>query len=188
MSLDYRQLMQEQLDGELDPQHEAQLHHYLERDSQAAEEKAKLEQVHQVLRTAPSMRAPSRLAATIMAKLAKSIEAQAQLEPMREEIKLALMLSTTIVQMAMMPMMIAASYLVMNAAYNPAILSRVMERTIALLVMMIKGLVIMLEEIEEMIEKDPEMAPVAMSLIPVALMGMIEYIQDETDHINNGAA
>jgi negative regulator of sigma E activity len=188
MSHDYRQLMQEKLDGELDPQREEELLYRLQHDTQAAEEQAQLEQVHEVLRTAPSMRAPSRLAATIMAKLAKSIEAQAQLEPMPEEVKLALMLTTSIVQMAMMPMMIAASYLVMNAAYNPAILSRVMERTIALLVMMIKGLVIMLEEIERMIEKDPEMAPVAMSLIPVALMGMIEYIQEETENIANGAA
>lgn len=188
MSQDYRQLMQQRLDGELDPQREEELLHHLQRDVQAAEEQAQLEQIHDVLSTAPSMRAPSRLAATIMAKLAKNIEAQAQLEPMPEEIKLALMLTISVVQMAMMPMMIAASYLVMNAAYNPEILTRVMERTIALLVMMIKGLVVMLEEMERMIKKDPEMAPVAMSLIPVALLGMIEYIQEETENMKNGAA
>jgi hypothetical protein len=188
MSQDYHQLMQQKLDGELDPKHEEQLLHYLQVDAQAAEEQAQLEQIHQVLRSAPAMRAPSRLAATIMAKLAKSVEAQTRMEPLTEEIKLALQLTLSIVQMVMMPMMIAASYLVMNAAYDPAILSRVMERTIALMVMMIKGLIVMLEEIERMIQKDPKMAPVAMSLIPVALMGMIEYIQNETENINNGAA
>jgi hypothetical protein len=188
MSQDYRQLMQEKLDGELDPQNVEELLHHLQTNTQAAEEQVQLEQLHHVLNRAPSMRAPSRLAATIMAKLAKKIEAQAQMKPLPEEVRLALQLTLSIVQMAMMPMMIAASYLVMNAAHDPAILSRVMERTIALMVMMIKGLVVMLEEIERMIEKDPQMAPVAMSLIPIALMGMIEYIQDETENINNGAA
>lgn len=188
MSQDYRQLMQEKLDGELAPQHEEELLHHLQADLNAAEEQAQLEQVHELLNRAPSLRAPSRLAATIMAKLAKKIEAQAQMEPLTEEVRLALMLTLSIVQMAMMPMMIAASYLVMNAAHDPAILTRVMERTIALMVMMIKGLVVMIDEIERMIEKDPQMAPIAMSLIPIALMGMIEYIQDETENINNGAA
>lgn len=188
MSQDYRQLMQEKLDGELDSQTKEELLHHLQTDMQAAEEQMQLEQVHQVLSRAPALRAPSRLAATIMAKLAKKIETQAQMEPMPEEVKLALMLTLSIVQMAMMPMMIAASYLVMNAAHDPAILTRVMERTIALMVMMIKGLVVMMEEIERMIEKDPQMAPVAMSLIPIALMGMIEYIQEETENMGNGAA
>jgi hypothetical protein len=52
-------------------------------------------------------------------------------------------------------------------------------------VMMIDALVVLLEEVERMIAKDPESAPVAMSLIPVALMGMIDYIQGETDAIED---
>lgn len=74
MSMDYRRMMQEQLDGQLDPQTEEVLHEHLQQDEEAAEEKAKLENLHQTLTTAPAMRAPSRLAATIMAKLAKTIE------------------------------------------------------------------------------------------------------------------
>jgi hypothetical protein len=55
----------------------------------------------------------------------------------------------------------------------------VLERSIALMVMMIDALILLLEEIERMIEKDPEHAPLAMSLIPIALMGMLEYLQGD---------
>ena len=78
--------------------------------------------------------------------------------------------------------------MVLNAQYSPQLLTRVMERSVALIVMMIDALVILLEEVERMIEKDPEMARVAMSLIPVALMGMIDYIQEENSEIKDGVA
>jgi len=186
--MDYRRIMQEKLDGALDEQTEQLLHEHLQEDMQAAEEHAKLEDLHSALATAPAMRAPGRLAATIMARLAKQIEAQAELDPLPEEVKLALMLSMSVVQMAMMPMMLAASYMVLNAQYSPELLTRVMQRTVALLIMMIDGLVLLLEEVEVMIQRDPDMAPVAMSLVPVALMGMIEFIQEESDALENGAA
>jgi hypothetical protein len=64
-------------------------------------------------------------------------------------------------------------------------LGRVMQRVIALQVMMIDALVALLEEVERMIDKDPESAPVAMSLIPVALMGILDYLQDESHDIGN---
>lgn len=179
MSLDYRQLMQENIDGELQPEHTRELLHYLEKDAEAAQENAQLQQLHDRLSSAPHLRAPNRLAATIMARLAKSIEAQAQLQQLPDEIKLALIMSISIVQMAMMPVMIAASQLVLMGVRSPDLISRVLERTISLMVIMIDSLVLLLEEIERMIEKDPENAPVAMSLIPVALMGMLEYLQGD---------
>ncbi len=188
MSMDYRRMMQEKLDGQLDAQTQEALQEHLKLDEQAAEEQAKLETLHEKLATAPSMRAPSRLAATIMARLAKTVEAQAELEPLPQEVQMALMLTVSIVQMMMMPVMLAASYMVLNAQYSPQLLTRVMERSVALIVMMIEGLVILLEEVERMIEKDPEMAPVAMSLIPVALMGMIDYIQGENSDIEDDVA
>ncbi|MEL6309836.1 MAG: hypothetical protein AAFR81_19160 [Chloroflexota bacterium] len=178
MSLDYKRIMQEQLDGELDPQMEAELLEHLQMDEEAATEMQKLDNLHDRLATAPAMRAPRRLAATIMAKLSKQLEKQAQMEPLSQEMKQAIMLTLSIVQIAMMPVMVAATYMVMNAQYNPAILTRVMQQTIMLMVMMIDGLTVMLEKIERMVEKDPQSAPVAMALIPVALMGMVDYIEE----------
>ncbi|MGJ3240073.1 MAG: anti-sigma factor family protein, partial [Anaerolineae bacterium] len=142
MSMDYQRLMQEQLDGQLDPQTEQALLEHLQKDNEAAEEQAKLESLHMTLATAPSMRAPSRLAATIMARLAKTVEAQAKLQPLPQEVEMALMLTVSLVQMIMMPLMLAASYMVLNTQYSPKLLTHLMERAIALIVMMIEGLVI----------------------------------------------
>lgn len=178
MTLDYRRMLQEKLDGELDAETEQRLLALLEKDQKAATEQAQLENLHQKLTTAPAMRAPRRLAATIMAKLATQLQKQAEMEPLSQEVKQALMLTLSVVQVAMMPVMVAASYMVMNAQYNPAILTRVTQQTVMLVVMMVDGLVLMLEKIERMIEKDPQMAPVAMALIPVAMLGMIDYIQE----------
>jgi len=182
--MDYRHLIQENLDGALDADSAEELLQLLAQDEQVAEENAQLEQVHHVLSNAPHVRAPQRLAATIMARLAQRIEAQANLQELPAEMKLALMMSMSVVQMAMMPVLLAASYMVVNYKQNPAILSRIIQRVIALQVMMIDALVVLLEEVERMIEKDPESAPVAMSLIPVALLGMLDYIQNETDEMD----
>jgi hypothetical protein len=181
--MDYRQLMQAKLDGQLEPEAELELRKLLKEKPEALEEQAKLEAVHQALATAPHMRAPKRLAATIMAKLAMQLEAQTKMQPMSEEVRMALLLSMSIVEMAMMPVMLAASYMVLKAAYDPAILSRVMDRTIALMLMMIDGLLVLLDEIEEMLKKDPDSARVAMALIPVALLGMLDYLQEESEEI-----
>ncbi|MDQ7025997.1 MAG: hypothetical protein Q9P44_10610 [Anaerolineae bacterium] len=182
--MNYRRMMQEKLDGALDAETAEELWQFLAEDEQAAQENTQLEQVHQALATAPHVRAPQRLAATIMARLAKTIEAQSNMQELPAEIKLALMMSMSIVQVAMMPVVLAATYMVVNYTRNPAVLSHVIQRVIALQIMMIDALVILLGEVEQMIEKDPESAPVAMSLIPVALMGMLDYIKDETVHMD----
>jgi len=186
--MDYRHMMQENLDGDLHPEQAESLWEHLAQDEEAADENAQLEGVHHVLSRAPHVRAPQRLAATIMARLAKTLESQAKLQDLPQETKLALLMSMSIVQVAMMPSLLAASYMVVNYQHDPAILSHVVQRTIGLQVMMIDALIVLLDEIERMIEKDPETAPVAMALIPVALKGILEYIQSETDHIQNGAA
>ena len=177
--MDYRNLMQQRLDGEIDRDGQEELRQHLAKDQDAAEENAKLESVHDVLKKAPHVRAPQRLAATIMARLAQTIEAQAQIKPLPLEIRMALMASTSLITLNMMPTMLAASYMVVNLGYNPKVLSKVIYRTIFLQTMMIKSLVIMLEEIERMIEKDPKAAPVAMRLLPVALIGMLDYVRDD---------
>lgn len=182
--MNYRRMIQEKLDGALDAETAEELWEFLAKDEQAAEENAQLEQVHHTLSTAPHVRAPQRLAATIMARLAKTIEQQANMQALSAEVKLALMMSMSIVQVAMMPVVLAATYMVVNYTRNPAVLSRVIQRVIALQIMMIDALVILLGEVEQMIEKDPESAPIAVSLIPVALMGMLDYIKDEAEDMD----
>jgi anti-sigma factor RsiW len=175
--------MQERLDEELDEARARELVQHLESDAEAAEENQKLEQVHQLLDKAPPMRAPQRLAATIMARLTQTLKAQAMKKDLAPDVRLALMLSVSTVTVTMMPVMLAASYLVMNAWRNPKLLTQVIYRIIAMQAMMIDALVILMEEAEDLLQDDPELAPVAVSLIPVTLIGMLEAM--EGDIIDN---
>lgn len=188
MSLDYRQLMQEKLDRQIEEEEHHALHQHLAKDEKAAQENARLEQIHSVLSSAPQVRAPQRLAATIMARLAQTIEKQAQIQALPMEVRLALMMTTTLISMMMMPSLLAASYLVVNLSYNPQVLGRVLAQIVALQVIMIDALIVLLEEVEELIKKDPQAAPLALALIPVALKGMVDYMQSEADAIQNGEA
>ncbi len=183
MALDYHRMIQEQLDGLLDEERAEELFEHLEREPDAAEEAVQLETVHSLLLNAPAARAPQHLAATIMARLAQTIEEQAQMKPLPAEVRMGLMMSASLVTLVMMPNMLAATYLVLNARRSPSQITKAVSRTIMLQVMMIDALVVLLEEIEEMIERDPRMAPVAMSLIPVALQGMLNYVQENAQQV-----
>lgn len=179
MSTYYQRLMQERLDNELDEALANELVQHLQTDADAAEENQKLEHVHDLLEKAPHVRAPQRLAATIMARLTRTFEAEALQQDLAPDIRMALMLSVSTVTIAMMPVMLAASYLVMNAWRNPKLLTQVIYRVVALQVMMIDALVILLEEADDLLHNDPQLAPVAVSLIPVALLGMLDAIEGD---------
>ncbi len=179
MSTYYQRLMQERLDNELDEALANELVQHLETDTDAAEENQKLEQVHTLLAKAPPVRAPQRLAATIMARLTRTLKAAALKQDLAPDVRMALMLSISTVTITMMPVMLAASYLVMTAWRNPKLLIQVIYRVVALQVMMINALVILLDEARGLLRDDPELAPIAVSLIPVALIGMVEAIEGD---------
>lgn len=181
MSDALRRLMQAKLDGELSEEMIEELYDILEENADAAREYARLESIDHMLNTTPHIRAPQRLAVTIMARLAQSIEAEAEQYNMPEEIRQALMLSVSVVVITMMPTMVAASYLVVNGLRDPQLLHRATAQVIAMLVLLIDALKILLEEIEAIVHQDPQKATMAMALIPIVLMGMLEAIQRETD-------
>lgn len=175
-----QRMMQEQLDGLLDDSQTEELFEQLNEDQDAAEAYARLQDVDDLLRAAPAVRAPERLAATIMARLAESMQQQPSFQEMPEEMRQALMLSVSMVTVSMMPVMVAASWLVLNTMRNPVLLGQVMQRVIALQLVMIDAMLVMLEEIEKLVREDPELAPVAMSLLPMLMKGMMEYLEHGT--------
>lgn len=174
-------LMQEQLDGVLADEQVELLFEHLQEDEKAAAEFARLEQVDVLLSKAPFARAPQRLAATIMARLAQTVQEEADLQAMPEEIQQAFQLSLSMVILSMTPMMVMASWMVLNTKTNPKLLTRVLERTVALLVMMIEALIFLLQETEYLAERHPDKAAMAFSLIPVVLKGMLESMYDNPD-------
>jgi len=177
MSERYTDLMQERLDGNLDAQQDAELREYLDTEPEAAEKAAALETVHDMLLRSPIMRAPDRLAATIMARLAQAVAEQAELQDMPLALQQALMLSSSMVILNMMPVMVASSYMVINAMAQPRLLTDTIARTVSMMVMMIDAMSIVVEEMENLVREDPRSAPIAASLLPTVMMGMLEAMQ-----------
>lgn len=178
------QRMQEALDGALSPELAEELFQHLDTDEAAADQWGRLQSVDTMLRTAPIERAPERLAVTIMARLAQSVQLQAEQEQMPEATEQALMLALSVVVLVMLPTMITASWLVMQGIANPELLNQVLMQAIALLQMMIQALIILLEQVEKLIHEEPELAAVATALIPVVLIGMLDYLQGTEDNEN----
>lgn len=168
--------MQEALDEQLAPEQLDALEAELNADERAAREFDALHDVHQMLRRAPHKRAPERLAVNIMARLAKQMEMQVRAEAMPEVSEQALMLSLALVMLVMMPMLVGTSWLILNVQADPELLTLVIERMLALLVMLLEALAVLLEAAEELVRDNPEAATIAFALIPITLMGLLEYL------------
>lgn len=168
-------LMQHKLDGQLEAEQEHLLERLLARDEQAAEQYARLEEVDHVLTRAPLLRASNRLAATIMARLALQLQKEVEMEHMPEDVKQAFLLSLSLVSLTTMPMMVAASWMVLNRQ-SVAALQRSIETAIVLEVALLRSLVFLLREVEQHLERDPEKAQFILSALPVIFAGMLESL------------
>lgn len=180
MSNQLRQWMQESLDGVLSEELTHALFSTLQEDETAAREYARLEDVDKALATAPHARAPRHLAVTIMARLAQTIETQARLQDLPAEVRDAVMASLSLVMVATLPMMIGASWMVLNASANPDVLVRVMGRVVALMRMVIQGQLAILDEVESYIKDDPQLAAAIMALMPAMLEGLLDSVEQST--------
>ncbi len=185
---DIKQLMHEKLDGVLSDDLTEELYQHLARDEEAAQEYARLETLDNVLASAPHARAPQRLAITIMARLAQAIEIQAKLNEAPAEVRQAIMASLSLSILSMMPLMVAASWLVTNSMANPSLLVRVLERVIALMRLMIDAQLILLEEIERIAKDDPITAAAALALMPSMMLGLLDSIEGQSVTSSNAEA
>lgn len=174
-----RQRMHEKLDGVLSEELTEDLYRYLARDRDAAKEYERLETVDSLLTTAPQMRAPQRLAVTIMARLAQSIELQAKLQSLPLEVRDQLMQSLSLSMMATMPLMVGASWIVLNAMGDPALLIRVLERVVTLMYLLIDAQLILLEEIEPYLKNDPQLAAACLQLLPSMMLGLMDALEQK---------
>lgn len=167
-------LMQEALDENLTPEAQQLLGEYLEKDEEVSRQFNRLKQVDSLLRNASFERAPARLALTIMARVAE----QVKMQPQDDLASLALSLSLSTVILVMMPALLAASWLVVYAMADPQILIRIVEQTIALLIMVIDSMKALLDEMQKIIASNPEMATAVAVLLPLTLLGFVRYLED----------
>lgn len=175
------ELMQESIDGQLSEDLAKQLFSILDRDKDAAKEYDKLQQVDALFKRAPHRRAPSRLAATIMARVAERIEAESKMDELPEGVQQVMMMSMTLSIMSMMPMMEAASWLVLNAQRDPELLGDVMVQTIGLMTMINDALIVLIEDAEVLARTDPEAATATLALTPYMLHSVLDYMEELLD-------
>lgn len=177
-------LMQEALDGELTLEGQQLLTTLLHADEQSALEYDKLQRVETLLSSAPQERAPRRLAATIMARLATQMEAQqwaetqtqAQPDPMVELSKEVIALAVLAVTVVAMPLLVSASWMVIHAMADPALLTMVLQQVAGMMLLMLNIMQVFLEKAQALIESDPLTAAALMSLIPVTLLSLVRYM------------
>ncbi len=177
-NLPKQDMMQEAIDGQLSEEMARKLVEVIGSDQAAALEFGRLQRVDALLKRAPQQRAPARLAATIMARVAERMQAETELSDMSPEMQRVMMLSLSAAMMAMMPMMEAASWLVLNARRNPEVLSNVMLETIGWMSMVTNALIQLLEDAENLARSEPQVAAATLALTPYMLSTILDYLGD----------
>lgn len=173
-----QQLMQDAIDGQLSEEMARRLVDLLGSDHSAAREYDRLRRVDSLLKRAPQQRAPARLAATIMARLAQQVQDETALAELPPETQRVIMLCLSASMMAMMPMMEAASWLVLNAQRDPKLLSNVMIETIGWMKLVTDALIQLLEDAENRARSEPEIATATLALTPYLLRSVLDYLDE----------
>ncbi len=177
-SQEQQEMMQEALDGQLSEGMARKLVDILGSDQSAAHEFERLQHVDDLLKRAPHQRAPARLAVTIMARVVERMRAESQYADLPPETQRVMMLCLSAAMMAMMPMMEAASWLVLNARRDPELLSDVMIETIGWMSLVTDALILLLEDAENLARTEPEVATATLALTPYLLSVMLDYLDE----------
>lgn len=176
-----RRLMQEALDDVLSTEEQNELFSHLDEDEKSFAEFNQLKRVDRLLNSAPHERAPQRLAVTIMARLSQTVKEQVVQQPgvSTETLTVALGLVTV----AMMPMMVSASWMLLNSASNMELMTVVLNHVISMMLLVIEVLQVFLEQAQTMAEANPEAAAALLALIPATLLAMARYMLT-SEHLN----
>jgi len=171
-----RQRMQEKLDGVLSEELTRDLLRRLAEDAEAAREYARLEIVDGLLSSAPQMRAPQRLAVTIMARLAQTIELQARLQALPPALRSQVMQSLSLSMVAAMPTMVGAAWMTLNRQADPQLLQATLERVVMLMLLQIEAQLMLLDAVEPFLRDDPQLAAICLRLMPSMLEEMLNTL------------
>jgi hypothetical protein len=167
-----RQLMQEALDAALDQETYQELVTQLDEDEQGKADFSRLKQVDTLLKTAPHERAPQRLALSIMARLAEAVQ-----KPQLSRVSgLALALGLSMVVLVMMPLLVAAVSLFLNAIGSAAVLNTVIQEIANLMTVMVAALQAMVNAAQGLVATYPQAPLLLLALIPVALTWLVRYV------------
>ncbi len=167
-----KRLMQEALDENLSSEARTELYSHLNQDARDAAAFDRLKQVDHMLRNAPHERAPHRLAMSIMARLAETMSPQ-QLSRISG---LALALGLSLVAGIMIPLLVAAGWLLLGALGSAGALTTAIRTIVSLLAVAIALLEAVIRQIQEFLSAHPELPILMISLIPVSLFWLLRFV------------
>lgn len=187
MSEDHTQkLMQDALDGMLSPEGQAELQAILSQDPEQAQAFDAQRRVDDLLRYPTHERAPERLAITIMARIAQTMQARQQQHSHLQaaQMQVAIQLVTVV----SLPLLVGAGYMLLNNRSDKKALERVLTQVSLLLILVTDVIDTMIEEAAALYDEDPQMALVALSLIPSALLVIVKEIMGIDDESTDAPA
>lgn len=166
-----KRLIQESLDDLLTPEAQQELVEKLGEDTEFSSTYERLKQVDRVLRVAPFERAPQRLALNIMARLAESVP-----ELKTRVSSLALALGLTLVFVVLLPLLVAAGWLILSVVGNAAALSSAIQQLTTLLTVVVGVLTVFVEKAQTLVATSPEAPAALLALIPVSILWLARYV------------
>lgn len=182
-----RQMMQDALDNVLSHEEREELFSLLDTDAESSQEYDQLQRVDQLMRTTPSVRAPKRLAVSIMARVAESMQAQArnmaqetspEAQKLREElVKLAVELTSLITT----PLLLSMSYAILNHSASPAMFNQILSQIVSSMMVIVEILDVLIARADELSTEDPEAASAVLAMIPVTVLAIARYFLDDLD-------
>lgn len=175
-------LMQDALDDVLSPQEQHELSRTLESDQTAAEAFDEQQRVNDLLSRPPMERAPQRLAMTIMARIGALAKEQQQRGKQVDEISEAtLQLAIQLVTVATMPLLVGASWMLINALADEEFMDDVFTQVAGLLILTLDTMRVIIEEAETVAAEDPQTAMVMLSLLPVTMLELVKSVLGELE-------
>ena len=160
-----KRLMQEALDESLPQDARQELYEELDTDPVSAAEYQRLRQVDRLLRTAPFEHAPKTLALSIMARLAEGLKQQ-QLSHLSG---LALAMALSIVTLVLVPLLMGAAWLFLNAIGSAEALTGLMHTLVRLLTLLLTGIDSLVDGAQMLLKTYPEMPALMLAIVPVML-------------------
>ena len=175
-------LMQDALDDALSTQEQRELSSTLEADQVAAEEFNQQQRVDDFLNRPPMERAPQRLAMTIMARIgALAHEQQRQSQQIDELSEASMQLAIQLVTVATMPLLVGASWMLINALADEEFMDEVITQIASLLILTLDTMRVIVEEAEAIAADDPQTAMAMISLLPLTMLELVKAVLGEVD-------
>jgi anti-sigma factor RsiW len=173
-----KRLMQEALDQSLSPESQRELQSHLKRNPGDAMHFDRLKEVDTMLRNAPFERAPKRLALDIMARLAETLS-QTQLSRISG---LALALGLSLAAAVVMPLLLLAAWLILNAIGNAGSLAAIIQNLVGLLSLVVATLEMFIRQAQAVLAANPALPVIIAPIIPAALWWLRRSGADRDEH------